>query len=53
MYVAAKLLQAVGLTVIAIGFMTAFPELMNARMYTAGAVLFLIGWIIERYLLKR
>lgn len=53
MYAAAKLLEAVGLTLVAVGFATAFPDLMNMRLAAAGIVLFLVGWVIEKYLLKR
>jgi len=53
MYYLAKIAQAAGLTVIGIGFVAAFPKLMNTRILSVGVVLFISGWITERFLLKR
>ena len=48
----AKLLQAMGIGVVAIGFISNFPELINGKSAIAGLLLFTIGWIVERYLAK-
>ena len=48
----AKLLQAMGIGVIAIGFISNFPELINGKSAIAGLLLFTIGWIVERYLAR-
>jgi hypothetical protein len=48
----AKLLQAMGIAVIAIGFISNFPELINGKSAIAGLLLFAMGWMVERYLAK-
>ena len=53
MFYLAKLAQAAGLTIIGIGFFTAFPKLMNPKLFAMGGMLFVFGWIVERFLLKR
>ena len=53
MYFIAKLAQAVGLTVILIGFVRSFPDLMNTRLLAAGIILFTFGWLIQKFMLKR
>jgi len=53
MYYIAKLVQAAGLTIVVIDFIRHFPELMNFRIMGVGVMLFLFGWIIQRYLLKK
>lgn len=53
MYYIAKLTQAAGLGVIGIGFVADFPRLINMKVFAIGVFLFLFGWIIESYMLKR
>ena len=53
MYFASKALEAIGLTIIAGGFLLSFPKLMNGQALTVGLVMFVSGWLIERFLLKR
>ena len=53
MYYLAKLAQAAGLTIILIGFLRKFPHLMNPRILLVGIALFLFGWIIDQFLLKK
>ncbi len=53
MYYLAKLAQAAGLAVIGTGLLTVFPKLINAKVLSAGILLFLLGWIVENFLLKR
>lgn len=53
MYAVAKLAQAAGLGLIAFGFFRSFPELMDRKVLGFGIVIFVFGWIIERFLLKR
>ena len=52
MYYLAKFAQASGLTVISIGYVLSFPHLMSRRLLSLGIMLFVFGWIIERFLLK-
>ena len=53
MYYLAKLAQAAGLGVIGIGFIADFPHMINMKVFTIGVFLFLFGWLIECYMLKR
>ncbi len=53
MFCFAKIAQAGGLGVVAIGFIAAFPRLMNPKVFAAGVFLFIFGWILERFLLRR
>jgi len=53
MYYIGKILQATGLTIILIGFLQAFPELMSRQHLMVGILVFICGWLTDRYLLKR
>ena len=53
MYYIAKLAQACGLTILIIEFMRKFPQLMDMRVFGAGILLFVFGWIILTFLVKR
>jgi len=53
MYYVAKIIQAGGLTLILIGFLLKFPKLMNPRLFIVGLIIFLAGWISEKFLLKK
>jgi len=48
MYNIGKTLQAIGLTVILIGFLARFPQLMHPRMFLIGIIVFVIGWVVLR-----
>ncbi|MDP2654192.1 MAG: hypothetical protein Q8Q08_09190 [Candidatus Omnitrophota bacterium] len=48
-YVFAKILQAAGLVVILINFLTHFPNLMDMKVLAFGAAVFAAGWTIQRY----
>ena len=52
MYYIAKSLEFLGLLIISIGFILKMPELMNPYVFMYGLVLFIIGWIIEKKILK-
>jgi len=52
MLTAGKLFQAMGIAVIAIGFVANFPELINGKSAIVGLLLFTVGWMVERYLAK-
>ena len=52
MYYVAKSLEFLGLLFILVGFITKLPELMNPYDFMYGLVLFAVGWIMEKYLLK-
>ena len=53
MYYLAKIAQATGLTLIAFGFLASFPRLMSHKLFLMGIVVFVFGWIIQKFLLKR
>ncbi len=52
MYYLAKIAQAAGLTIIIVNFITYFPKLLNFKIFLTGGILFLFGWIVQRFLLK-
>lgn len=52
MYYIAKIAQATGLTIILIGFLRDFPRLMNPKILGTGIMFFLLGWIVQRFMLK-
>ncbi len=52
MFYLAKFFQAAGLGVVLIGFLKNFPNLMSHRLLGLGMVLFLTGWIVQKFLLK-
>jgi hypothetical protein len=53
MYYIGKILQACGLTVILIGFIRNFPELMDHRSLAVGILIFACGWLVDRFLLRK
>jgi len=53
MYYAAKILQAAGLSIIMIGFIQKFPKLMYPKILVLGIGLFMTGWFINRFLLRK
>lgn len=53
MYYAAKFLEASGLGLLAYAFLKTFPEKLNYKVLGVSVILFVCGWIMERYLLKR
>ena len=52
-YYLAKTMEATGLAVIVFGFLKHFPKLMDPKIFGAGILIFLSGWLIEAFLLKR
>lgn len=53
MYYLAKIAQATGLTIVLIGFLAKFPDLMNTKVLTSGVILFGFGWFIQKFMLKK
>lgn len=53
MFYFAKVLQALGLTVILIEFSRNFPELMSYQVFLFGIAVFATGWIINRFITKK
>lgn len=53
MYYIGKLFQAAGLTIIFIGFLQRFPDLMSYNTLILGGTFFLVGWILNRVLLGK
>ena len=52
MYYIAKIAQATGLTIVLTGFISRFPALINMKVFWTGTMIFLSGWIIQRFMLK-
>ncbi len=52
MYYGAKGLELLGMTMIGVGFIVKFPRLMDPRLLLAGIVFFVVGWVIEKYILQ-
>lgn len=53
MYYAAKFLEASGLGLLAYAYIKTFPDKLNYRVFGVSILLFLSGWIIEKYILKK
>lgn len=52
-YFIAKAAQVSGLIIILISFVRSFPSLMSPKILLAGILVFVFGWVIERFLLKK
>jgi len=52
MYYIAKSFEFLGLFIMLVGFVINFPKLMNPYFFMYGLVLFIIGWIVDKYILK-
>ena len=52
MYYGAKGLELLGMTMIGVGFIVKFPQLMDPKFLLAGIVFFVAGWVIEKYILQ-
>ncbi|MDA0990025.1 MAG: hypothetical protein O3A51_04675 [Verrucomicrobia bacterium] len=52
MYYLAKGLQFAGILIVGVGFLAKFPDLMNPRLFMAGIIFCVAGWIVQRYVLK-
>ena len=52
MYWVAKVFQAAGLGVMAMGFIRSFPNMMSRDLLLVSVVFFAVGWIIQRFCLK-
>jgi len=52
MYYLIKLIQATGLTLILIGFIKNFPELMDFKIFLIGVIVFLSGWVVQKFMLQ-
>lgn len=53
MYYIAKFFQASGLVLLAYAFILTFPEKLNYRVLGVSIILFICGWIAEKYLLRK
>ena len=53
MYYLAKIAQAGGLAVILIGFFKNFPNLLDKNTFILGVVMFIFGWVVQTFLLKK
>jgi len=52
MYYIAKFIQAAGLTLILVSFLNNFPKLMDYKILILGIIVFIFGWIVQRFMLK-
>ena len=53
MYWVAKVFQAAGLGVMAMGFIKYYPNMMSRNLLLVSVLFFAIGWIIQAYMLKK
>lgn len=53
MYLLAKIFQATGLALMGWGFMKNYPALMPHNMLLLSGTIFIIGWVIQTYMLKK
>jgi len=53
MYYLSKICQASALGIIAYGFVMHFPNLMGHNIFLLGIVLFVLGWTVERFFLRK
>lgn len=53
MFYLSKIAQAAGLAVILWGFATSFPNVMSRQALAIGILLFVFGWIVQNFLLKK
>ncbi len=53
LYWVAKFLEASGLGVLGYAFIKTFPDRMNYKVLGFSVLLFVCGWIMERFLLRR
>lgn len=53
MFFVAKALQACGMGIILIDFVRKFPNLMSHKVLMIGLLIFIAGWIAEKFLLKK
>ena len=49
MYYIGKGLQFVGLTIIGLGFISHFPNLMDYKFIGVGLIFFFMGWIVRKF----
>ena len=52
MYYIAKSLEFLGIIIMLIGFMMSFPKLINPYFFIYGLVLFITGWVLDKYILQ-
>ena len=52
MYYISKSLEFLGLFIMLVGFLIRFPKLMDYNFFISGLILFIIGWIIDKYILE-
>lgn len=52
MFTLGKILQAVGIAIVGIGFIANYPNLINGKSMISGLLFFATGWLVERYLNK-
>lgn len=52
-YYLAKILQAAGLTIVLVAFIARFPELMSHNTLMVGLLIFAMGWIMQKFLIKQ
>ena len=52
MFYIAKILELTGLTIIALGVIISFPNLMNPRLFLLAFCFFIMGILIEKFSLE-
>lgn len=53
LYWLAKIFQAAALGVMGWGFIEHFPNLMPHNIFLLSGLLFIIGWVVQTYMLRK
>ncbi len=53
LYWMSKIFQATGLGLMGWGFVTHYPNSMPYKLLLASILIFIIGWLIQSYILKK
>ncbi len=53
MYWVAKIFQAAGLGTMGIGFIRAYPNMMQRDLLLVSVLFFAVGWIIQAWMLRK
>jgi hypothetical protein len=49
LYMVAKMFQASGLAIMAVGFVRNYPHILPHKIFAIAALLFGMGWLIQNY----
>jgi len=49
MFYISKVLQLIGISIIGIGFISQFPNLLDYNLLGIGMLFFIMGWIVQKF----